>query len=136
MRDTMDEIRTNILLGVYMPRKRGAPLGNTNALKHGFYSRKFKKREAADLQAALGEGLTDEIKLTRVLIRRVFEFLSDSSDLPLEDAISGLTAISSANAKLASMLRTQQMLNSHVDTSLAFSQALKEISDELGINQP
>jgi uncharacterized protein YjcR len=32
-----------------MPNSRGAPKGNLNALKHGFYSRLFHAGEATDL---------------------------------------------------------------------------------------
>jgi hypothetical protein len=63
-------------------RKRGAQPGNTNALKHGFYSHRFNNLEISDLNTALSDGLTDEIALLRVIIRRVFEYAdTDAQDL-------------------------------------------------------
>jgi len=35
-------------------RKRGAPKGNRNALKHGFYSRALDEAEKLDLELATG----------------------------------------------------------------------------------
>ena len=57
-------------------RKRGAQLGNLNALQHGFYSRRFREEEIADLES-LSEGLQDEAAMLRVLIRRVFDALAN-----------------------------------------------------------
>jgi hypothetical protein len=42
-------------------RSRGAQPGNTNALKHGFYSKRFSQLELTDLETALGDGLGDEV---------------------------------------------------------------------------
>jgi hypothetical protein len=55
-------------------RKRGAPLGNRNAVKHGFYSRAFNKDEQSDLHLAADiQGFTQEIALLR------FEILKAAS---------------------------------------------------------
>jgi len=56
-----------------MSRSRGGQPGNANAVKHGFYSRKFRDLESQDLETALRDGLGDEIALMRVMIRRVFD---------------------------------------------------------------
>ena len=51
-------------------RKRGAPLGNQNARKHGFYSRVLDESEQLDFALATGvEGIDDEIALLRVKIK-------------------------------------------------------------------
>ena len=52
------------------PRRRGAPFGNRNALKHGFYARNFDPGDTKDLDEHEFDGLTDEIILLRVYIRR------------------------------------------------------------------
>ena len=45
-------------------RKRGAPKGNQNARKHGFYSRVLDEAEQLDFELATGvEGIDDEIAL-------------------------------------------------------------------------
>ena len=51
-------------------RKRGAPKGNQNARKHGFYSRVLDEAERLDFELATGvEGIDDEIALLRVKIK-------------------------------------------------------------------
>ena len=52
-------------------KKRGGQPGNTNALKHGFYTKNFSLAERRGLQATEGVALGDEIGLLRVLIRRL-----------------------------------------------------------------
>jgi uncharacterized protein YjcR len=50
-------------------KKRGAPRGNQNARKHGFYSRVLDDAEELDFeQATEVEGLDEEIALLRVKI--------------------------------------------------------------------
>jgi hypothetical protein len=53
-------------------RRPGGQPGNRNALKHGFYSKLFKPGELDDLNAVLADGLTDEIAMLRVVVRRLF----------------------------------------------------------------
>jgi hypothetical protein len=50
--------------------KRGAPPGNKNALKHGFYSRALTEQEQRDSSAASGR-FRDEINLLKVLVYRI-----------------------------------------------------------------
>ena len=54
------------------PKRRmpGGQPGNTNAFKHGFYTKNFSLAERRSLQAAEGVVLGYEISLLRVLIRR------------------------------------------------------------------
>ena len=63
-------------------RRRGAPHGNKNALKHGFYSRQFKKADLVDLESADFIGLKDEITMLRVFMRRVIQLGKDVNELP------------------------------------------------------
>jgi len=114
-------------------RKRGAPKGNTNALKHGFYSRRFNESEALELND-LKSGLIDEIALLRVLIRRVFEKVDEIDD-DVENWARMLNTLSIASTRLASLLKTQKNLNDGEGSELsnALIQALSEVKDELGI---
>jgi uncharacterized protein YjcR len=49
--------------------KRGAPRGNQNACKHGFYSQVLNEAEQLELERAKGiEGIAEEIALLRVKI--------------------------------------------------------------------
>ncbi len=53
-----------------MSGKRGAPKGNQNARKHGFYSRVLDETESADYARATEiDGLDGEIALLRVKIK-------------------------------------------------------------------
>jgi uncharacterized protein YjcR len=55
-------------------RKGGAPKGNQNARKHGFYSRVLDEQERRDYECAISvEGLDEEIALLRVKIRSLVE---------------------------------------------------------------
>ena len=51
-------------------KKPGGQPGNTNAIKHGFYTKNFSLAERRGLQAANTVVLGDEIGLLRVLIRQ------------------------------------------------------------------
>ena len=56
------------------PKKSpGAPKGNTNALKHGFYSRSFRAVEQTELNEFDPASLQNEIELMRVFILRTAE---------------------------------------------------------------
>jgi hypothetical protein len=89
---------------------RGAQPGNNNALKHGFYSRKFKTQEAADLDALTSTGLQDEIAMIRVAIRRLFE--TASTDTPtLLDLANVVDVLTRAGDRQGSILRVDQVLN-------------------------
>jgi len=50
--------------------KRGAPRGNKNALKNGFYARALTPEEQRDSSAATGR-FRDEINLLKVLVYRI-----------------------------------------------------------------
>ena len=114
-------------------RRRGGQPGNTNALKHGFYSRAFKSGELADLDAILAEGLQDEIAMLRLTTRRVIEFINEF-ETPKE-AVATLGALGLAATRLAGLMRTQKILaGQEQNTSAALSQALGEVVKELGIH--
>jgi len=107
-------------------RRRGAPHGNKNALKHGFYSRQFKKADLVDLESADFIGLKDEITMLRVYIRRVIDLGNDVNDLT--QAISLLRVLCLASASLMRLLKTQYLLGAQTDK---YTVALREIYEEL-----
>ncbi len=105
--------------------KRGGQPGNLNALKNGFYSRCFRELENADLQAT-GHSLKDEIRMLRVLIRRMFD-LASHEDGELEQMADCLNTLGMASSRLAALLRTEQKLNvEHNDLTDSLNQALAE----------
>jgi len=89
-------------------RKRGAPIGNTNALKHGFYSRDIRKIESGDLDALTPEGLADEVVLLRIVLRRLFTHASSTPDEKL--MISDFKSLSVISMHLATVLSKHRSL--------------------------
>jgi hypothetical protein len=112
-------------------RKRGAQPGNLNALKHGFYSRRFTASEAEDLEARLCEGITDEVAMMRVVVRRLFDVSSDE-DQDLEKLMATLNTLGMAAIRIGSLLRLEYLLGGkESDTASVISQALTDIAKEL-----
>jgi hypothetical protein len=119
-------------------RKRGGQPGNTNAFKHGFYTKNFSLAERRGLQASEGIVLGDEIALLRVLIRRFAEeILSSQGAAPIETA-QHLAVVSEAMLRLASLLRTDHMLGGAQSSTFIkqLSLVLEEITDENALIEP
>jgi uncharacterized protein YjcR len=112
--------------------KGGAPRGNTNALKHGFYSRHFKTRELKDLDCETD--LDDEIKFVRVCIRRISEQAENITSL--DQGLEYLRAISHAAYTITRMVKIRKGIGStHTYEDLllmSLSDAVDTISKERG----
>ena len=96
--------------GSHLPAmtRRGAPNGNLNALKTGFYSRLFNTGEIGAIEDGPEISLEQEITLLRVMIRRTME-LADGID-DLREATRVLDALGAAAGRLANLLRAQKSL--------------------------
>ena len=106
--------------------KRGAPKGNLNALKHGFYSRVLDDVGKMDMEAAAGvAGIDDEIALLRVKIKSVLE--KDPENIGL---------IMKATNTLAGLVMTRYRINKEHRQGLreAITNVLKEVAIPLGIS--
>ena len=90
-------------------RRSGAQPGNTNAMRHGFYSRRFRLVELEDLINGQNRLLEDEVTLLRVTMRRVFEY-ADEHNTDAETWGKTLHTLATAASRLAYMLRTQREL--------------------------
>jgi hypothetical protein len=79
--------------GVFMNGKRGPPLGNQNARKHGFYSRLLSDRDKKNYrEAASVNGLDEEITFLRAKIKTLMQ--TDPDNLRLFSlAITTLTRL-------------------------------------------
>lgn len=111
-----------------MTNLRGAPKGNLNALKHGFYSRLFREseNELPNDQASLEH----EITLLRVMIRRTM-LLADGID-DLKEATRALDALGAAASRLASLLRAQKILaDNRSGVADEISIAIQQVNAEL-----
>jgi hypothetical protein len=65
--------------------KGGAPKGNQNARKHGFYSDVLDESQQHDYELAIKvEGIDDEIALMRVKIKAIVEHDPDNTKLIIQ----------------------------------------------------
>ncbi len=107
-------------------RKRGAPEGNQNARKHGFYSKVLDEAEKLDFEYATGvEGIDDEIALLRVKIKSLIAH--DPNNIKL---------IMQATNTLARLVRTRYNISKKDKKGLkeAIGNVLRDIALPLGIS--
>jgi hypothetical protein len=88
--------------------RRGPPLGNKNAVKHGFYAHSFHKVEGGKLDTDLQGKFDDEIALMRILILRTADSIKDSSHMTTDEYLASLRGITLAIGRLESIYRTQK----------------------------
>lgn len=106
-------------------RKRGAPPGNHNALKHGFYSGQFRQIERRAISQAANADLTGEINLLRVQILRYLEAENSvSGTLDYETRLSALRTVSLAAGSLIRLVRLQAILNLQAEEWKQFEERL------------
>ena len=106
-------------------RKRGAPKGNQNARKHGFYSRVLDEAEQLDFELASGvEGIDDEITLLRVKIKSI-----------LENEPENIKLIMQATNALERLIRTRYKITKEQRKGLkeAIGNVLRDVALPLGI---
>ena len=106
-------------------RKRGAPRGNQNARKHGFYSKVFDEAEQLDFELATGvDGIDDEIALLRVKVKSILEKDPDNIKLIMQ-----------ATNTLAGLVKTRYNITKEQKKGLkeAIGNVLKDIALPLGI---
>jgi uncharacterized protein YjcR len=107
-------------------RKKGAPKGNRNALKHGFYSKVLDEAEKLDFESVSDvNGIDDEIALLRVKIKSVLE--KDPENIRL---------IMQATNTLAGLVKTRYRINKEQRQGLreAITNVLKDVAIPLGIS--
>ena len=107
-------------------RKRGAPKGNQNARKHGFYSKVLNEAEQLDFELASGvEGIDDEIALLRVKIKSLIAH--DPENIKL---------IMQATNTLAGLVKTRYNITKEQKKGLkeAIGNVLRDIALPLGIS--
>lgn len=105
--------------------KKGAPKGNQNARKHGFYSQALTEAEKLEMEEAVYiEGIDQEIALLRVKLRELVENEPGRIDLHLE----------AANT-IARLVRTRYQISKEQKKSLkeAITKVLTEVAGPLGI---
>ncbi len=121
--------------GALAKRARGAPLGNTNNLKHGFYSRRFSPAERRDLAALSGHDPYSEVLMLRTMQRRLFEKTVNVEDI--EELRLLLYTFSKACLTIDRLLRTRLLIEPPENPLQAFlSQALEETLEEHRARRP
>lgn len=91
-----------------MQRNSGAPLGNHNAYKHGFYSAAFKAAERRLLSQIPAADLTAEIQLIRVTSLRFLESINaEAKPLDFGTQLAALRALNLSAHSITSLLRAQ-----------------------------
>ncbi len=108
-----------------MKGKRGAPEGNQNARKHGFYSKVLDEAEQLDFALATGvEGIDDEIALLRVKIKSILEHDPENFKLIMQ-----------ATSTLARLVRTRYNISQEDRKGLkeAIGNVLRDVALPLGI---
>ena len=106
-------------------RKRGAPKGNQNARKHGFYSRVLDEAEQLDFELGTGvEGIDGEIALLRVKIKSILK--NDPENIKL---------ITQATDALSRLVRTRFNISKEDKKGLkeAIGNVLRDVALPLGI---
>ncbi len=91
------------------PRKRGGQRGNRNALKHGFYSHTFSRKEIQRLDADIQGEFRDEEEYLRVLIARTAESVKNEK-LTYKEYESLLRAVSLASKTIISIHHSRKGL--------------------------
>jgi hypothetical protein len=91
-------------------RRPGGQPGNTNALKHGFYARKFKPRQLEDYARAHAvTGLDQEIALLRLVILNLSNSCLPEPGQPPD--LAACSALESTLARLSHLLKDQRLLS-------------------------
>jgi uncharacterized protein YjcR len=111
------------------PKKRGAPIGNQNALTHGFYARRLPQSQLDGLEDTTVRSLEDEIGVMRVFSRKVAELGAEVDDL--DEAKSVLNTLSNATGSINRLVRTHTRIPAlDMDPAAMLAQALHELQLE------
>lgn len=115
-------------------RHRGAQPGNINALKHGFYTRRFNQTDLADLESTDYHGLMEEIAIIRLYARRLIELENQSTDITQVANI--LRILCLASLTITRLVKTSQFLQSSGNsTDSDLHMALEHLTSVLKLDQ-
>ncbi len=115
-------------------RRPGAPLGNSNAFKHGFYTRRIKKRDLSGVETTDLKSLVDEIALIQVFTRRLVKSCASSTDFYELSAI--LRILCLASSTITRILRVNYLLTgSENNFADEIETAIREVRAELFPNR-
>lgn len=104
----MDKTQTQPDSEENAPGKRGAPKGNLNALKHGFYSERFRTGELDALVKIPKGSIQNEIAVLRVMTRRVAAMLEEGASP--DEVFEFYKLMGLMCTRISSLLRTEKLL--------------------------
>jgi len=114
-------------------RRRGAPLGNQNNFKHGFYSRRLKKDDLSGVEATDSAGLLEEIALIRVFTRQLVESFDPDADFYVHADI--LRILCLASLAITRVIKAQYFLfTTGAGMSDEISEAIRQVNAEFKAN--
>lgn len=127
--------------GVYQPslfdRRRGGQPGNTNAVKHGLYSRRFDPEEIEAL-SGMQDGVKDEIEAVRVTLSRILEYLDtrrlySDTDMDPEDFAAIMNLVTKNAATVGRLMQIDKALNDSATVGIhqQLLDALEEVNQSL-----
>lgn len=116
-----------------MGRKMVKKSGEAMEKPAAFYAKAFSAQELKALEAEAAEGLEGEIRMLRVVMRRVMTLASEVETL--EEAQKTMTALGLAATRLASLLKVHEALGGESETMRLIDQAIALASEELGIDR-
>lgn len=116
-----------------MGRKMVKKSGEAMEKPAAFYAKAFSAQELKALEAEAAEGLEGEIRMLRVVMRRVMTLASEVETL--EEAQKTMTALGLAATRLASLLKVHEALGGESESMRLIDQAIALASEELGIDR-
>lgn len=105
----------------------GAPLGNKNALKHGYYTRHFTEREIAEFEALTDQSLAGELVLARTMIGRLAAYMS-RAETTVEETATVMPLILSGIRTIVYVVK-----NMAGESSIDWDLVLDQLSEDLGM---
>ena len=115
-------------------RHRSGQPGNINALKHGFYTRRFNQTDLADLESTDYHGLMEEIAIIRLYARRLIELDNPSADISQVANI--LRILCLASITITRLVKTSQYLQSDGNSDASdLHMALVQLTRDLKLDQ-
>ena len=119
----------------FAPIKRlGAPLGNNNAFKHGFYTRRTP-RDLSNEESTNLKSLVDEIALIRIFTHKLVESSHPSADL--KELAEILRILCLASASITRILRIYYLITgSETGLDPDIEDSIRKINLELTTKNP
>ena len=112
-------------------RRRGAPAGNTNALKHGIYSRHISTDEQASIESMPSDKNADELALARV---RLNGCIQRQSECPPEQWLDYERAITHYLRIIVTLTHKNAILGQDRRTAyVTVMEMISQINEEEGV---